>query len=170
MKKINLPVFAVSCLLTLCVCISAVAKDNTPARFKAHMDFLASDLLKGRDTGSEGHEIASQYIASELAKMGIVPAGDDGGYMQRIEFKSTLLDIDSPKMHIEKNGKKYDLEFLNEFMVGGNINRTHSEVTGELVFAGFGIDAPFLNYSDFSEIDLTGKIAVVLSGKPNDFP
>ncbi len=146
------------------------ADSQTPKRFEAHMNFLASDLLRGRDTGSRGHEIASEYIASEFAKMGIMPAGDNGSYMQRIEFKSALLDVNSPEMYLEKNGQQHSLEFLDDFMVGANVNRTQSEVTGELVFAGFGIEAPFLNYSDFSGIDLKGKIAVVLAGKPNDFP
>lgn len=158
------------CSFLLMTCHISVGKSDTAKRFQAHMDFLASDLLEGRDTGSLGHEIASQYIATEFAKMGITPAGDDGSYMQRIEFKSALLDVESPSMVLEKNGKEHELKFLEDFMVGANINRTESSVTAELVFAGFGIHAPYLNYSDFSGIDLKGKIAVVLAGKPNDFP
>ena len=169
MKNTNSMSLALIVSLILLMMTAPVFAD-TPKRFEAHMNFLASDLLRGRDTGSPGHEIASQYIATEFAKMGIVPAGDDGSYMQRIEFKSTLLDLDSPKMHIEKDGEQHTLDFLDDFMVGANINRTASAVTGELVFAGFGIDAPYLNYTDFEGIDLKGKIAVVLSGKPNDFP
>jgi len=134
------------------------------------MDFLASDLLRGRDTGSVGHEVASQYIASEFAKMGILPAGDDGTYMQRITFKSAVLDLESPEFSYTDGEDVVQLDFLEEFTVGANINRTESAVSGELVFAGFGIDAPFLEYSDFNGLDLKGKIAVVLSGRPNHFP
>ena len=86
-------------LLILCasfLLVSIPAFSDTAKRFEAHMDFLASDLLRGRDTGSVGHEIAAQYIATEFAKMGIVPAGNDG-YMQRIEFKSAYLNTESPK-------------------------------------------------------------------------
>ncbi len=133
------------------------------------MDFLASDLLRGRDTGSVGHEVAAQYIATEFAKMGIVPAGDDG-YMQRIEFKSAYLDQDSPEFSVKKGDEVLSFEFLDEFSVGANVNRLRSEVEGELVFVGFGIDAPFLNYTDFDQVDLKGKIAVVLGGKPIHFP
>ncbi len=142
---------------------------DTAKRFEAHMDFLASDLLRGRDTGSVGHEVAAQYIATEFAKMGIVPAGNDG-YMQRIEFKSAFLKTDSPQLSIQGQGKDMSFEFLKEFSVGANVNRLSSAVEGELVFVGFGIDAPFLNYSDFDQIDVKGKIAVVLMGKPIDFP
>lgn len=150
--------------------ISADANKTTATRFEAHMDFLASDLLKGRDTGSLGHEVAAQYIATEFKKMGIVPAGDEGSYMQRIEFRSAFLDQDSPELTVKKGGKEIQFDFLEEFAVGADINRLASNVEGELVFAGFGIDAPFLNYSDFDDIDIKGKIAVVLAGKPKTFP
>ncbi len=156
--------------MLLCLVMNNTLATDTAKRFAAHMDFLASDLLRGRDTGSPGHEVAAQYIATEFAKMGIVPAGDDGTYLQRIEFKSTLLDLTSPEFSYTDGDDVTQLEFLTEFTVGANINRTSSAVTGELVFAGFGIDAPFLEYSDFEGIDLTGKIAVVLSGRPQHFP
>lgn len=157
-----------SCLLLLAPIVLA---DNhqTAQRFEAHMDFLASDLLRGRDTGSVGHEVAAQYIATEFAKMGIMPAGEEG-YMQRIEFKSSWLDTDSPKMTLMRGDEALELSFLEEFTVGANINRTESAVEGELVFVGFGIDAPYLTYTDFDHVDVSGKIAVILSGKPNHFP
>jgi hypothetical protein len=156
-------------LIVITVSSASFAAD-TAERFEAHMDFLASDLLLGRDTGSDGHEIASQYIATEFAKLGIVPAGDDGGYQQRIPFKSALLTLDSPKLSVTGAQGEHDFEFLSEFLVNADVNRTASTVSAELVFAGFGIDAPFLNYSDLDQIDLSGKIAVVLRGKPISFP
>jgi Zn-dependent M28 family amino/carboxypeptidase len=143
---------------------------STAQRFESHMNFLASDLLEGRDTGSIGHEIAAQYIATEFAQMGIKPAGDEGSYFQRIEFKSALLDQQSAEFSITDQQGEYDFQFLDEFVVGADINRLKSSVKGELVFVGYGLDAPFLNYSDFKSVDVKGKIAVVLSGKPNDFP
>jgi hypothetical protein len=143
---------------------------DTAKRFEAHMDFLASDLLLGRDTGSVGHEVAAQYIATEFAKMGIVPAGDDGSYQQRIPFKSAILNTATPNMSVTSDSGNHDFNFMNEFLVSADVNRTDSVVVAELVFAGFGIDAPYLNYTDFNQIDLKGKIAVVLRGKPNTFP
>jgi hypothetical protein len=158
------------CLIFACLLAQPASAAETAQRFAAHMDFLASDLLRGRDTGSVGHEVASQYIASEFAKMGVLPAGDDGTYMQRIEFKSTVLELESPEFTYTDGEDVVQLDFLEEFTVGANINRTESAVSGELVFAGFGIDAPFLEYSDFTGLDLQGKIAVVLSGRSRHFP
>lgn len=142
---------------------------DTAKRFEAHMDFLASDLLSGRETGSLGHEVAAQYIATEFAKMGIVPAGDEG-YMQRIKFKSGLLDLASTKFSIQSSDKEITFKLYDDYAMRADINRLQSEVSAELVFAGFGIDAPFLAYSDFDDINVAGKIAVVLAGQPNDFP
>ncbi|TDR19375.1 M28 family metallopeptidase [Marinicella litoralis] len=165
--------FILNALLISCTCLLLVTPDahsDTAQRFEAHMDFLASDLLRGRDTGSVGHEIAAQYIATEFAKLGIIPAGDNGGYQQRVPFKSALLDLDSPKLMVSHDAGEHEFKFMSEFLVGADVSRTESAVSAELVFAGFGIDAPFLNYSDFDQIDLQGKIAVVLRGKPITFP
>ncbi len=167
MIKLTPKTLLISTLLTLCG--GGVYANETATRFEAHMDFLASDLLLGRDTGSVGHEVASQYIATEFAKMGIKPAGNDG-YEQRIQFKTAVLKTTTPQMTISNGKKEIEFEFMDEFVVGADINRTATSVSGELVFAGFGIAAPYLNYTDFKDVDLRGKIAVVLSGKPNHFP
>ena len=66
-----------------------VSADETNLR--AHLEFLADDDLKGRQTGSEGHEIASNYIVSEFKKLGLEPAGDDGSFYQRIPFRKSTL-------------------------------------------------------------------------------
>ena len=69
---------------------AAPAASDTPtfsaAAVRAHVEFLADDLLKGRDTGSEGHEIAARYVASQFDGLGLTPAGDadgpGGGWLQ----------------------------------------------------------------------------------------
>ena len=55
-------------------------------RIRAHVKFLADDLLEGRGTGTRGGDIAAQYIATQFALYGLKPAGDDGGYLQRVDF------------------------------------------------------------------------------------
>ena len=55
-----------------------------PERIKAHVAFLADDVLEGRDRDSLGHEIASRYIAAAFAKSSLMPAGNDGSYLQEI--------------------------------------------------------------------------------------
>ncbi|MDT0596258.1 M28 family metallopeptidase [Glaciecola petra] len=143
---------------------------GSPDRFEAHMNLLASDLLAGRDTGSIGHDFTSLYIASELQKYGVKPGGDDGSYYQMIPFKQSSIDIASPKLMVTNGTDTLEFTFMDDMLMSPDMNYSESQLDGELVFAGFGIDAPYLNYSDYDGIDIKGKIAVVLVGMPGDFP
>src|SRR5262245_9937970 len=64
------------------------AADQSAANIRAHMSFLASDLLQGREAGTPGYDIAATYVASQMAQMGLTPKGDrqgnETGYFQRV--------------------------------------------------------------------------------------
>jgi hypothetical protein len=141
---------------------------------KSHMHFLADDLLQGRETGSQGHEIASLYIAGEFAKYGLKPAGDqvDGktSYVQRINFRKGLLVQESPIFKVEGPNENFELSYPDDFLSSPDLVSTQSDVTAPLVFVGYGIVAPNLNHDDYAGLDVTGKIVVALSGKPKSFP
>ena len=70
------------------------------ANIKSHIDFLASDLLEGRETGSRGFDIGAQYVATRFAALGLDAAGDRGTYFQRIEFTSAQMDEERSSMAI----------------------------------------------------------------------
>jgi hypothetical protein len=72
--------------LGLPVNVAAAMRSIDAERIRAHVRFLADDLLEGRGTGARGGDIAAKYIATQFALDGLKPAGDDGGYMQRVEF------------------------------------------------------------------------------------
>ncbi|WP_240615628.1 M28 family metallopeptidase [Alteromonas facilis] len=142
-------------------------------RIKAHMQFLADDLLEGRETGSRGHEIASLYIATEFAKYGLTPAGTDpqSPYLQRVNFRYATLDQESPAFSLTgADGSTQTFSYPKEFIMGADTVRKASDVSAGLVFVGYGITAPLLNHDDYAGLDVEGKIVVVLLGKPNDFP
>ncbi|MBT0586740.1 M28 family metallopeptidase [Alteromonas oceanisediminis] len=145
-------------------------------RIKAHLHFLADDLLEGRETGSRGHEIASLYIATELAKYGLTPAGTDAqaqgmsAYMQRVEFRHATLVQESPKMAIIGPEGSQTLDYPKQFIMGPDLISTESNVEAKLIFVGYGITAPLLEHDDYAGLDVDGKIVVALSGKPQHFP
>ena len=143
---------------------------GSPDRFEAHMKLLASDLLAGRDTGSIGHDFASLYIASELQKYGVKPAGDGDSYYQMIPFKQSVVEPSSPKLSVSNGKQTIEFGYMDNMLMSADMNQADAQLEGELVFAGFGIEAPFLNYSDFENIDVKGKIAVVLFDRPHHFP
>src|SRR6187401_2377431 len=76
----------------------------TPERFRAHVAFLADDLLEGRDTGSRGHEIAARYVATEFDSYGLQPGGTDGGWFQQVPFQKTTRGADKGSIIITGPG------------------------------------------------------------------
>src|SRR6187551_3003167 len=78
----------------------------TPERFRAHVAFLADDLLEGRDTGSRGHEIAARYVASQFDSYGLQPGGT-GGWFQQVPFQKTTRGADKGSITVTgPNGAK----------------------------------------------------------------
>lgn len=139
-------------------------------RIKSHLNFLADDLLEGRDTGSRGHEIASLYIASEFKKYGLKPAGDEGSYMQRIKFRQSFLDQNSPELILTGPDGEQSLSYPKDYITYPNVSATETSMSGKLVFAGYGIIADELEHNDYEGLDVEGKIVVIVSGKPKSFP
>lgn len=138
---------------------------------KGHMNFLAHDLLEGRDTGSRGHEIASLYIQTEFQKYGLKGAGDDDTFMQRVNFRRGLLVQESPSLVLsDSEGNKVDIEYPKQFLTGPDLATTSTQVKAPTVFVSYGIVAPELGHDDYADLDVEGKIVVVLSGKPASFP
>lgn len=148
---------------------SMLIKPNVD-NIKGHMNFLAHDLLEGRDTGSRGHEIASLYISTEFQRYGLKAAGEDNTFMQRVAFRKGLLVHESPSLMLSKGSKKIELAFPDDYIVGPNLGHAQAMISAPLVFVGYGIVAPALEHDDYANINVEGKIVVVLSGKPASFP
>lgn len=157
--------------------LTAGAQDNAPEshfspdtnRIKSHLYFLADDLLEGRDTGSRGHNIAALYIATEFAKYGLKPAGTDG-FTQPVPFRKANLVQESPSFEFESESGSFSLSYPKDFLTGPDLLSLESDVKAGLVFVGYGIVAEELEHNDYADLDVDGKIVVVLSGKPASFP
>lgn len=147
---------------------SEAAASIGTAEIRAHMEFLADDLLEGRAAGTRGYDLAAAYVASELRKLGLEPAGSDGSFYQQVPFvRSTLV---SGSMVIHGPDGAHPLAPLDDFVMQPNPASTVSEVRARVAFVGFGITSPELGWDDYSAVDARGKIAVVLSGAPTQFP
>ncbi|WP_411358845.1 M28 family metallopeptidase [Pseudidiomarina salilacus] len=146
----------------------AVSADAQTLR--AHLEFLASDALEGRDTGSRGHEIAAQYIASEFKKLGLEPAGDDDTYYQRIRFRRSSLVEGSATMVVDTGDNQVELEYGKEFLTGPSAYAEQTEVTAPVVFVGYGLVSEEFGLNDYANVDVDGKIVMMVSGRPADLP
>jgi len=138
-------------------------------RFKAHVAFLADDRLEGRDTGSRGHEIAATYVASQFMALGLKPGGEQGGWFQWVPFRSATLS-GTPTITVTGPAGTQSIENGKDAIVGGSLSEEKQDVSGAIVFAGYGVDAPKLGMDDYKGLDVRGKIVAVLAGIPEGLP
>ena len=136
-------------------------KSIRPEALSAHIRFLADDVLEGRGTGTRGHAIAARYLATQVQSIGYEPAGEKGTWVQTVPFIGMTVQPESCALEIDGAPLKYGEEVLFPPRAGS----AGDDVTGELVFAGYGVAAPEYGYDDAPR-DLRGKIAVVLYGAP----
>jgi hypothetical protein len=127
----------------------------------AHIRFLADDLLEGRGTGTRGHSVAARYIATQLQSLGYQPAGERQTYFQSVPLIAMKVTPETSTFELDGTPLKYPEQVLFSPRAGSS----QDDVTGELVFAGYGISAPLYGYEDAPK-DLHGKIAVILFGAP----
>ena len=134
-------------------------------RVKAHVSFLADDLLEGRDAGSRGYEIAARYVASQFAALGLRPAGADG-FFQPVPFVSATL-AEAPA-RVTVGGRA----FLNGtgVLVRPDAREARQAVEASAVFAGYGLDASQAGFDDYRGLDVRGKWVAVLAGYPKGTP
>ncbi|MEO1040563.1 MAG: M28 family peptidase [Pseudomonadota bacterium] len=142
---------------------SAPAHEITPGAIEAHMRFLADDLLNGRLAGDPGYDIAALYLETQYRLMGLAPGGDDGFY-QQVPLQRMRAVPEGAAMSIEGEA----LVAGEDFLVSAHAIHDESALEAEAVFVGYGIEAPSIGLSDFSGVDVEGRIAVVLYGAPGD--
>jgi hypothetical protein len=136
---------------------------------RSHIAYLADDKLKGRLPGTEGYQMAVDYVVDQYKKMGIAPGGENGGYTQKVIIrKSTIENSSAIAVLKDKYGNTDSLVFVRDFAPIPHPLNKSSSAEGQLVFAGYGIDIPG-GYSDYTGIDVKGKIVVVVSGAPDGF-
>src|SRR3954454_19525664 len=103
---------AVAALIVSGACLSGVlsgASAPDGLRWWSYVEFLASDKLEGRNTGSEGHRKAAEYVAGQFERAGLKPAGEQG-YIQRVKFVTKELDESQSSVVLERGGKDQALE------------------------------------------------------------
>ncbi|MCP1470035.1 hypothetical protein J3E64_001722 [Sphingobium sp. OAS761] len=140
------------------------------AAVRAHVEFLADDLLKGRDTGSEGHEIAARYVASQFDGLGLTPAGDAGGWLQRVTFQKTDPAPERATLTVTGPGGTRSFSHGGDVLIGLSAAEPHLDVAAPLVFVGYGLENRRLGLDDYAGLDVRGKIVVTLRGYPKGMP
>lgn len=157
-------------LLSSAAAAQPAAPDPGPAeRIKAHITFLASDLLQGREAGSAGFDIAANYVASQFAQLGLKPAGANGGYFQPVPLLATRPADEGRFVLRGRDGAEVPLVFGEDVMVGRPVGPAERKVSAPLVFVGYGVASPERKRDDYKGLNVKGKIVVVLQGAPMSF-
>jgi hypothetical protein len=154
--------------LVLVLCLSGFSAGHVfqPDPYLRHIRYLASDELKGRGNGTQELDKAAEYIASQFKSSGLQPAGNKGTYFQ--EFLVTTGSQLGPgnTLTLDIGHTPHSAVLNKEFTPFGIGEKT--EVSGELVFAGYGISAEEFNYDDYKGLDVTDKIVLALAHEPRE--
>jgi Peptidase family M28 len=135
----------------------------------AHLDYLADDARQGRMTGTTAYDDAAEYVAQQFSMLGLQPAGEDGWY-QNVPLSANRIDTDRVSVVVHKDDGDAGLHWKEDFIASGDAVRDQASVTADVVFVGFGVHAPEMNYSDYDGVDVRGKIVALFGGAPASFP
>ncbi|MFT5634960.1 MAG: Zn-dependent M28 family amino/carboxypeptidase [Cognaticolwellia sp.] len=182
-KKFSLFTFATIVLIACNKQLPApeeIALEEVPSQvnaenIKAHIEFLADDTLQGRDTGSNGYQIAANYVKSYFMQLGLTPQGtntgsDERGFEQEVRFRKSYLIDGSASAIIHGLTGDIELDYITEFLMSGSSLQNETAITAPTVFVGYGVISEEFGYNDYENIDVKGKVVVALSGRPDDLP
>jgi Zn-dependent M28 family amino/carboxypeptidase len=141
-----------------------------PDNIETHVRFLSHDLLEGRGTGQRGGDIAAEYIATQFALYGLKPAGDNGSYLQKVPMVGITPGADTRFALVPAKGSSsfhpLDLKPLDEYVAYDQTQQPESNVDAEIVYVGYGIEAPEYNWDDYKGVDVKGKVLLMLVNEP----
>lgn len=145
-------------------------RDLTSQAIKAHVEFLADDLLEGRGAGSRGHALAAGYVAAQFQQLGLKPLGDRGSFFQSVPLLEATPVLPGSAAKLLREGESIDFEYGTDYLPTADFSAPTSSLTAPLAFAGFGVTAPEADYDDFAGVDAQGRIVVIFGGAPAKFP
>lgn len=139
--------------------VPPVHAQSAPERLEAHVTTLAAPEMEGRGNGSDGLLAARDYIAQEMADLGLEPAGDDG-YLSPLEAVTHAEPSRSMSLAIGETVLASEVEFSPaSFTDGGSF-------AAQAVFVGYGLSAPSVDYDDYDDVEVRDKVVIALTGAP----
>ncbi|OZI09094.1 peptidase M28 [Siphonobacter sp. BAB-5385] len=173
MIKKFLGLFLVSLTASAQIPQSILTEINTidSNRIKAHVAYLADDKLLGRKAGAPGYKMAADYIVEQYKKMGLQPAGEKGGYLQEVYLRNSKIKPETASLTLTlPSGEQKSLKWGVDFVFTPHPEKTTVDFNAPLVFVGAGFDTPQINFDDYRNVNVKGKIVVVLRKIPENVP
>jgi Zn-dependent M28 family amino/carboxypeptidase len=156
--------------VTLTAAEKEAAAVIAPARLRAHVRFLADDLLEGRGPATRGDRLAQLYIATQLEGLGLQPGAPDGSWYQLFDIVG-MTSRSPDTLTARKGGQAVDLKYQQDFIAFSGRHQPRSGLeNAEIVFVGYGIVAPEYGWDDYKGMDLKGKVLLMMNNDPEDDP
>jgi Zn-dependent M28 family amino/carboxypeptidase len=147
--------------------IATVEASVSASNIRAQDKFISDDLFEGRYPGLRGGELASKYIATQFALAGLKPAGDDGTYLQQVNFVGMTARPSETSFALEPaKGQAVLLKFGDDFVVSNQTMTEVATIDAPIVFVGYGATAPEYGWDDYAGVDVKGKVILCIVGDP----
>lgn len=151
---------------TLPAAAHAFTADITEGDFAEMVNTLASDEFEGRAPGSVGEEKTAAYLEAQMKRIGLQP-GNNGSYFQDVPMVETTADEAATTLSLTTSAGKRDLKFGTDYVIGTRTGQTEVKLdASDLVFVGYGVDAPEQQWNDYAGQDWTGKTVVMFVNDP----
>jgi len=139
-----------------------------PDKLLTDVKIIASDDFEGRGAGTEGDRMARAFLEGRLAEMGFDPLFENGSYQQPVEIIGLDVGNPAPLQFTAANGSSVSFGFGDQYMIMAGLQQAQISVNdAEVVFVGYGIQAPEENWDDFKGADLKGKVLLMLNDDPD---
>ena len=138
-----------------------------PERIRAHVRFLSHDLLEGRGTGQRGGDIAAEYIATQFSLDGLKPAGENGTFFQNVPMAGITPAAETTFELAPRHGEAMQLRPLEDYVAYDETERPSDDIDSEIVYVGYGIEAPEYQWDDYKGVDVRGKVLLMLVNEPS---
>ncbi|MFC6645846.1 M28 family peptidase [Granulicella cerasi] len=147
--------------------ISRAEQSIKPEHIRVYDRFISSDDFEGRYPGLRGGQMAAEYIASQFALYGLKPAGDNGTFLQQVNFVGMkAVPSETSFKLVPKTGPAIPLTFAKDYTVANQTLTKEASFDVPLVFVGFGVTAPEFHWDDYAGVDVKGKVIVCIVGDP----
>jgi hypothetical protein len=147
--------------------VEQALKQVSPEQIKADITYLADDKLKGRAPGTEGYQMAVDYVIGRLKSLDVIPAGENNTWLQQVRLRKAFTNNAVLALN---SGQLKNLVVRNDaYVIYPNPSVPEVKTSADLVFAGYGISEPSLGYDDYAGLDVKGKIVLITRGAPEKF-
>ena len=148
----------------------AAAKAITEDDLRGHTRFLSSDLLEGRAPATRGDRLAQEYILAQMEALGLEPGAPEGGWIQKVPLVGIVGKVPD-RLSLSKDGRTLDFKKLDDFVAFSGTQKRESRIDkAEIVFVGYGIVAPEFQWDDYKDVDVKGKVLLMMNNDPEDDP